>query len=250
MIVVPVEISAFALSQSKELPIHCYHILKEKTMGSGTAYLNNRQISILSAYLKRDNRTIRRYLSYLESIGWIEPNGKVYTVKSWKNVFRLMGFKYVTGVECNITQVRNAQAFYAGIVIGRLSNFQRYKRNGTDKEKSAILSQSAPNQSDRSNFFPIADRALAQILGISKAKANKLKKSAHKYGYIDLKYNFYPYVLDGKPLKIDSLNKPLFKKLFDDIGHKMRIDKTGRVSIQDSDLIKSKLRYKKSWNYL
>lgn len=248
MIVVPVEISAFALSESKERPIHCFHLLKELT--PGYTYLNKRQISNLSAYLKRNDRTVRRYLQYLESIGWIAPNGKVYTVKSWKRVFQIMGFEYVSGVECNITKVEDPQAFYAGIVLGRLSNFQRYKRNGSDKEKSAILSQCAPNQSIRSKFFPIADRALAQILDISPSKANKIKKQAYKQGYIDLKYNFYPYQLNGKPLKVTAINKPLFKKIFDDVGHKMRIDKTGRVSIQDSDLIRAKLRYKKSWNYL
>ena len=161
-----------------------------------------------------------------------------------------MGFRYVAGVECNITKVEHPQAFYAGIVLGRLSNFQRYKRNGTGKDKTTILSECGSIQSDRSKYFPIADRALSQILDISPSKANKLKKLAKKHGYIDLKYNFYPYQINGKTLKVNALNKPLFRKIFDDVGHKMRIDKTGRVSIQDSDLIRAKLRYKKSWNYL
>jgi len=248
VIVVPVEISAFALSAGKELPVHCFHILKETT--PGYTYLNKRQISNLSAYLNRSDRTVRRYLQYLESVGWIAPNGKVYTIKSWKRVFSLMGFRYVAGVECNITKVENPQAFYAGIVLGRLSNFQRYKRNGSDKEKSAILSQCAPNQSIRSKFSPIADRALAQILDISHSKANAIKKKASEHGYINLKYNIYPYELNGFPVEIKPSDARLFRKVFDDVSYKMRIDKTGTVSIQDSDLIRAKLRYKKSWNYL
>lgn len=247
MIVVPVEISAFALSAGKELPVHCFHILKETT--PGYTYLNKRQISDLSAYLNKSDRTVRRYLQYLEKLGWIAPNGKVFTIKSWKRVFRLMGFRYVAGVEVNITKVENPQSFYAGVVLGRLTNFQKYKESES-KGKTAISDHGGSTKPRFPNFFPVADRALASILDISPSKANKLKKLAYKGGYIDLKYNFYPYELNGVPVKVNALNKPLFKKIFDDVGHKMRIDKSGRVTVQDSDLIRANLRYKKSWNYL
>lgn len=246
--IIPVEIAHFALSKGKEDPVHCFHLLKHETPGH--TYLNNRQISVLSAYLNRSHRTVRRHLQYLEKIGWIEPHGKVYIIKSWQRVFHLMGFQYVIGVEINPTVIKNPQAFFAGVVLGRLTNFQNYKRNSTGKGKSAILSQGASAKPGYSNYFPVADRALASILEISHSKANKLKKQAYKNGYIELKYNFYPYELNGNFIKVDNLNKVLFRKIFDDVGHKMRIDKTGRVSVLDSDLIRANLKYKKSWNYL
>lgn len=246
--IIPIETSHFALSEGKELPVHCFHLLKYETPGH--TYLNNRQISILSAYLNRGHRTVRRYLQYLEKIGWIEPQGKVYIIKSWKRVFNLMGFRYVIGVEINPTVIKNPQAFFAGVVLGRLTNFQNYKRNSTGKGKTAISSHGGSARPGYSNYFPVADRALASILEISHSKANKLKKQAYKHGYIELKYNYYPYELNGKALKVDHLNKPLFRKIFDDVGHKMRIDKSGRVTVQDSDLIRANLKYKKSWNYL
>lgn len=246
--IIPVEISHFGLSTGKELPVHCFHILKQETPGH--TYLGKRQISDLSAYLSRSHRQVRRYLSYLESIGWIEPNGKVYTIKSWKRIFKLMGFRYVIGVEFNPLIVKDPQAFFAGIVLGRLTNFQNYKRSGEGKGKTAISSHGGSAKPGHSNYFPVADRALASILDISPSKANKLKKLAYKHGYIELKYNFYPYELNGKLIKVDSMNKLLFRKIFDDVGHKMRIDKAGRVSVLDADLIRANLKYKKSWNYL
>lgn len=246
MIVVPTEISHFALSESKEFPIHCFNLLKQGT--SGNTYLNKRQISVLSGYLDRSHRTVRRYLQYLESIGWIAPNGKVYTVKAWKKVFELMNFKYVTGVEFDVTKINDPQAFFAGIVLGRLANFQRYKE-GTGKGKSASYHQCASTQSGLPNFYPIADRALASILNIGKTKAHKLKKKAFKHKYIDLKYDFSRYKLNGKPLTIERHDEALFRHVFDEIGQKMRLNRSGIVSIQESDLVKPNLHYKKSRNY-
>ncbi|WP_237855778.1 hypothetical protein [Rhodohalobacter sulfatireducens] len=246
--IIPVEISHFALSEGKEYPIHCFHLLKHVTPGH--TYLNKRQISVLSAYLNRSNRTVRRYLQYLEGIGWIEPNGKVHVIKSWKKVFHQMGFRYVIGVEINPKIIKNPRAFFAGVVLGRLTNFQKYKRNSTGKGKTAISSHGGSARPGYSNYFPVADRALASILEISRSKANKLKKLAKLHGYIELKYNFYPYELNGNFIKIDNLDKHLFRKIFEDVGHKMRIDKAGRVTVQDSDLVRANLKYKKSWNYL
>lgn len=248
MIVIPVEISHFALSESKEMPVHCFHLLKQET--PGYTYLNKRQISVLSGYLNRSDRTVRRYLSYTIKLGWIEPQGKIYVIKSWKRVFDLMGFRYQVGVEADPTKIDNPQAFYAGIVLGRLANYGRYKRDGTDNGKSAINRQCASTESDRPNFFPIADRALASILEISRSKANKLKKLAHKHGYIKLKYNYYPYIIDNKAVQINRSDEALFRKIFDDIGQKMRIGNAGQIFVQDADFVKPELRYKKSRNYL
>jgi hypothetical protein len=246
--IIPVEISRFALSEGKENQIHCYLLLKHET--SGHTYLNKRQISVLSAYLDKGEKTIKRYFKYLEGIGWIEPNGKVYIIKSWKNVFKLMGFRYVIGVEINPTVIKDPKAFFAGVVLGRLTNFQNYKRNSTGKGKTTISSHGGSARPGYSNYFPVADRALAAILKIGKTKANEVKKLASENGYIELKYNFYPYEINGNPIKIDQQDKQLLRKIFDDIGHKMRVDKSGRVSVLDSDLIRANLKYKKSWNYL
>lgn len=248
MIVIPVEISAFALSKSKEMPVHCFHILKQQT--PGYTYLNKRQISLLSGYLSRGNRTVKRYLSYLENLGWIEPDGKVYVIKSWKRIFELMDFRYVIGVEANSLAIENPQAFYAGVVLGRLSNFGKYKREGTGKGKSTISRQCASTRPDLPQYFPIADRAIASILDISKTKANRLKKLAHKYGYVSLKYNYYPYQPEGYPVQIKRTDEAKFRKIFNDVGFKMRIDNSGNISVMDCDLIKPELRYKKCRNYL
>ena len=66
-LVIPVEVAKYALSESKEMPIHCFHVLKHIT--PGYTYMNRRQISLLSDYLDRSPRTIKRYLSYLEGMG-------------------------------------------------------------------------------------------------------------------------------------------------------------------------------------
>ena len=247
MIVVPVEIAQFALSEGKEYPVHCFNLLKQET--PGYTYLNKRQISILSDYLDRSNRTVRRYLSYLQGIGWIAPNGKVHTIKSWERIFKLMDFKYVAGVEFDVTKVTDPQAFYAGIVLGRLANFQKYKREGKGEGKSASFRQCASTQPSLPHFFPIADRALASILEISPSKANAIKKAAFKCGYIELKYNYWRYKVNNKPLQINRSDEMMFRRVFDDIGPKIRIDRIGRVFVQDADMVKPNLRYKKSRNY-
>lgn len=246
MIMVPVEISHFALSESKEYQIYCYLLLKQQT--AGMTYLNKRQISVLSAELGRSDRTVRRYLSYLENIGWIAPQGKVHIIKSWKKVFDLMDFKYVAGVEYDVTKIDDPQAFFAGIVLGRLANFQRYKQS-KGKGKSTIYRQCASTQPRSANFFPIADRALASILNISKTKAHKLKKNAFKAKYIDLKYDYRRFKLDGKPVTIEKHDEALFRRVFAEIGQKMRLNRSGRVSIQEADLIRPNLHYKRSKNY-
>lgn len=244
---IPVEIAHFALSNSKEMPVHCFNLLKYNT--PGYTYLNQRQITDLKGYLNRSNRTVRRYLHYLENIGWIEPDGVIYIIKSWKRIFDLMEFKFVAGVEIDPRKIEHPQAFFAGIFLGRLANFQRYKREGMDKGKSAIYPQCASAQSSLSNYFPIADRAIASILGISRSKANKLKKLANEHGYIRLKYNYTQYSSDGNFIKINRSDAALFRKIFDDVGMRMRIDKAGRVFVQNADLVKPELRYKKSRNY-
>lgn len=246
-LVIPVEVAKYALSESKEMPIHCFHVLKHIT--PGYTYMNRRQISLLSDYLDRSPRTIKRYLSYLEGMGWIQPDGSIYVIKSWKRIFSLMGFEYVAGVEANPLKIEHPQAFLAGVFIGRLANFQRYKRNSQGKGKSANLGYCASTQPGCSTFFPIADRAIASILEVSRSKANKLKKLANEYGYIKLRYNYYQYSIDGNLIQINRSDEALFRELFDDIGMKMRIDKAGRVFVQDADLVKPELRYKKSQNY-
>lgn len=247
MIVVPVEISHFASSEGKEYPVWCYLLLKQGT--PGYTYLNKRQISLLSGYLDRSHRQVRRYLQYLENIGWIEPQGKVHTIKAWHKVFDLMDFHYVAGVEFDVTKIENPQAFFSGVVIGRLINFQKYKREGIGEGKSAIKYGCASTQPNLPNYFPIADRALASVLDIGKTKANKLKKLAFQYEYIDLKYNYQSYEVNGKQLKINRSDVKMIRKVFEDVGFKMRIDKKGKVTIQDADLVQPKLTYKKSRNY-
>lgn len=246
MIIVPVEIAHYALSESKEHPIYCYLLLKQET--PGYTYLNKRQISVLSDYLDRSHRTVRRYLSYLEDIGWIAPNRQTYTIKSWKKVYEMMNFKYVVGVEWDVTEIDDPKVFFAGIVLGRLANFQRYKE-ATGKGKSASYRQCASTQPVAPSFYPIADRAIASILEIGKTKANRIKKLAHKSGYIDLKYNYFPYKLNGNPVQIKRSDEAMFRYIFDDIGPKMRIDRKGNVSVQEADLIKPNMKYKKSRNY-
>lgn len=246
MIVVPVEIAHYALSEGKEYPIYTYLLLKQETCGM--TYLNKRQISLLSTELGRHERTVKRYLNYLESLGWIAPMGKVYVIKSWKRVFSLMGFKYVSGVEYDVTDVDDPQAFFAGIVIGRLTNFQHYKE-GKGKGRSTIHRQCASTRPDLPYFYPVADRALASILDISRSKARKLKQKAFEAEYINLKHNYRPYKQNDKHVRLKKHDEPLFRSVFDEIGQKMRFSRDGRVFMQDADLIRANLHYKRSRNY-
>lgn len=244
-LLVPVELCKFAITEHIESPFHTFLLLKY--WSDGYFKIDPDLLDKLAINQDKSTRTVRRYIRKLISVSFITPSKEPhFHITSWKDIQKRLKINYTTGVKSYPESINDSQAFCAGAVIGRLANERRLKlkvrRKTVQERKTRTPSSAYPS------FQECATRALAQICGISISKAHKLKHKAFSEKYIHLKKNFTPIIIDGVKVKLNKSDLAAFREIYPE--HPQVQIRNGYAYSVSSDLVWSKMKYKRSQNFL
>ena len=244
-LLVPVELCKFAISEHIEPQFHTYLLLKY--WSEGYCSLKKPLLGQLSRTLHKTPRTVRRHVKTLvdHEFLFLTGNSQFY-IASWKKIQKHFSINYSVGVKSYPDKIVDPRAFCAGAVIGRLVNERRLSRKErpetVQKRKTSIPSPSYPS------YQECATRALANICSISISKAHDLKQRAFSEGYIQLKKNLCPIFIEGVHISLLKNELEAFRNSFPEYSQiQLRKGKAYTVS---SDLIWSKMKFKRSQNFL
>ncbi len=233
-IFVPVEICQWAIKNKFIRPFQVY--VELKMMCNGCMRLENTELRFIAKSLGlKSIRAIRNNIKILLDSNWIGYDIKtgVYYIRGFEKVRKMYGFKRRTGAEYNTKEIKNFKAFIAGAVIGYLVNVQRrHKRLGARNNGRAYHPIHNANE-----YFPVANAALAKILGISISTASELKHLAQGHGYVLIRKRYKKTNKDGK-------FKNQIKKANPEISLKVRVV-NGEVMLQEPDEALSCIRFKR-----
>ncbi|OAN61022.1 hypothetical protein A8B79_05980 [Balneola sp. EhC07] len=246
-LLIPVELCKYAITNHIEDPLFTFLLLKKLKPG---ILKNNTDLkNQLSGIRDNSTKTISRDLKRLIDLNFIslDHKTKLMFIKSWSDILDTIGAKHETGVLINPLKIEDAQAFCAGAVIGRLVNESRqnYKRLSglTQKRHAGVLT-------GRNEFVyrELSNRAFAEICEIAVSTAHKLKSKAFRHQYIILKKNKRPIIIGNYHIDLDIESKKEFIVNYPEYSQIVIQD--GKAYSVESDLIKSRMIFKKSCNFI
>lgn len=177
-------------------------------------------------------KTIKSNIEYLLDKHWITHSKKsgYYFIKGFEDIRKMEGMSKRTGVEFDITDIRNFKGFLIGSVISNLIGIQRRRLWVTERQKggSITVTHKPPT------FFPVANNAIAKIFNVSISTAWEWKKLAQKQRFIRIRKNY-------NAVKINPDFLPALRKYGEEsFARKARFWK-GKVREQLPDTITSNL---------
>jgi len=179
-------------------------------------------------------RSVENNLKKLIVKNWVGYNkkSKYYFIRGIDKIRWLLGFKTKTAAEFDSREIKKLKAFLAAAKIGYLLDNQKRKKRAT--ERNTGRSNHVARQS--SDYYPLANLALAKILNVSLSTAYVLKQLAHKAGYIDIKKSF-------EETNLDAYQENPLKKGLPELISKVRIKK-GKILLQGTDKVKHFVTFK------
>jgi hypothetical protein len=231
--IIPVELCFYTLRNKLIRPCQLYVYLK--SVCRGQLRLQKEDINNISKILGlKSSRAIVNNLKILQINNWIGycHKSKYYLVRGFKRIGSYYNFKSRSGAEFNSNDIRQFKAFLAGTTISYLANRQKRAKWMSERKKG----RSTPGIHTPSNFYPVANLALAKILNISSSTAFEFKKLAARHKYILLKKNF-------RSTGLSKVLKNRYKRNSPDIAHKVRIRKK-EIVLQDIDTVCPIIRFK------
>lgn len=122
--------------------------------------------------------------------GWITHSTKsgYYFIRSYERIRELEGFSKRTGAEFNFKDIKNFKGFLVGAIISQLIAVQKKKEwlSVTERKKGG----SKTVIGNPHLYYPVANDALAKILGASVSTAYEWKQLARKQGYIKIRRKY------------------------------------------------------------
>lgn len=226
---IPIELCFDALSTKKVRPLQVFVYLKLKCSG---------KIKISQQFLKniandlglKSSKTVITSIVDLQNRQWISKSNKsgYYFVKGFESIRKLLNLSKRAGAEFIINDIKNFKAFLIAAIISHLINLQQRRLKAVERSKG----DSKTSAFKQSLYYPMANAALAKIMGISISTAFEWKKLAEKQGYIKIR---------AIPRKIDYLNPHIlnqFKKYGDMPSNQLRL-KNGIIYEQQPDIVLS-----------
>jgi len=185
-IIIPIEICAYALTKKEVRALQVFIYLKLKC--SGKIKINQQFLKNIAIELGlKSIKPIKTSIADLLLRHWISRSNKsgYYFVKGFERIRKLHNFRKRTGAECSISDIKNFKAFLIASVISNLIIAQKRRLRAVERTKGG----SKTSAFKQSFFYPVANGALAKILGISISTAYEWKKLAKKQGYIKIRAN-------------------------------------------------------------
>lgn len=234
------------------IPIEfCWYVITKKVSREAQLYLYLK--SICDGKIKIDRsllieiaqnlelkafQTLRSALKRLIDKNWIgyNPKSKNYFIRSFAEVGRLHGFKRKLVAKFEIEDLIELKAFLIGAIVGDLIRNQKRKLKMAERLKGRSFQ---PFEATAS-FYPMANEALAKILGVSLHTAYSYKRLADKGGFINVKKN-------ARELKVPLNEIFHFKKAFPEYAAKLRVARLYKdeyiTYLQEVDSVKSNVTF-------
>lgn len=225
-LLVPGELCQYALKNKFVSPLRLYIYLK--TTCKGQRKIGYGDIKTICHELHWTGKTYRSNLKKLIAENWIgrDENSGYYFIRSFSAIALRNNFISRTGIIFKKEFLLDFRAFLAGAVICKLVSHQEGKKFSEERKSW----RSVPNENRIPSFYPVASKALAEVLGISLTSARGLKAIAARAGHILIKKNYTDTGYTSKQVK-------QYKKANPEIANRVRIRGIS-VCLQECDTIK------------
>lgn len=199
------------------------------------------RIRDLSKVLKyKSPKSVKENINRLITLNWIgkDKRSGYYFIRGFDSLLKEMGSSDCKRVRLFVSNINKLKPFIVASIIGDIINKQRW----IEKQELAQYYKGRAFQAHArsiSNFQPIANRYLAQVLSISPSTAHEYKKEASLAGFISIKP-------DITPLGITPYQAPYYFVENPEKETKMRSNyKSGYIHLRNADLVASKITFVK-----
>ncbi len=239
---IPVELCEYVIRNNFYRPMQLYIYLKSRC--SGKIQLTKEELcNAGEAIGLTSERGVKNNLRQLVKKNWVGYSSRsgYYFVRGFDKIREMYHLPSRTSAEFKVEDIRQFKGFAVAAKIGYLINRQKRKRRATELKKGSsnhIARQSL-------SYYPVANKALGNVLGISLSTAYQLKQMAVVAGYIDIRKTW------TKTHLTEHHAGPI-KKGLPEIAHRVRV-RNNQVFLQGADMVFCKLvftRRKKLETYI
>lgn len=229
---IPVELCEYVIRNNFYRPMQLYIYLKLNTSGQVRSG-DLRYDEIAKAIGLTTGRAVRNNMKLLLEKNWVGYNkkSKYYFIRGFKKIMQICGFSSKTAAVFDSVDILKLKAFVSAVRIAYLINKQKRKKWATELVKgcSNHIARSS------SQYYPLANEALAKVLEISISTAYQLKLLASKAGYIHIKKTF-------QNTSFAASEASLFKRGHPEIAKKV-ITNTGNIQLQGIDMVAHSIKF-------
>jgi hypothetical protein len=225
---IPIELCQYALSNKKVRALQVFIWFKMNC--SGKIKITSEIINEMAQDIGlKSIKTVKSAIHYLQGKKWITQSKRsgFFFIKSFERIREMKGYSARTGAEFYFSDIKNFKGFLVAAIISNLISVQKWRLGVTERKKrgSMTVAHKPPT------FYPVANEALAKILGVSVSTAWEWKKLAKKQRFIRIRKEF-------REIKIKPEFLPQFKK-YSELNN--TIIKKGKVCEQLPDKVATNL---------
>ena len=230
---IPVELCEYVIRNNFYRPMQLYIYLNTHCSGK-MKISSNDLIEIGKAIGLKSARAVTNNLQKLLDKNWIgySKKSKYYFIRSIDKIRQLHNFKKRKAAEFDSRHIKKLKAFLAAAKIGYLLNIQQWRKRATERKhgRSKHIARLS------TDFYPLANTALAKLLKISVSTAFQLKQLARKAGYIKIRKTFVK-------LPLDSSHRDFYKKAMPEFASLVKM-KSDKLILQDVDMVSHNLSFR------
>lgn len=232
---IPVDISAYVVKHHLYRPFQFYILLKSQC--NGQMRISSSDFDTYAHTLEmKCGKSLKLALKKLLKLNWVgyNPSSKTYFVRGFKKVRQLIGGYSRSATQFFTENLLELKAFVAASVMGYMVNCQKKKEYASGSIQGG-LHHNAYEFSD-SDFYPVANTAVAKIVGVAPSTAFELKKLAAKEKFIFVRKSF-------KKTLYRKEHSAGYKSVFPELAGRLRA-KGSFLVIQDVDKLYCSLKFK------
>ena len=231
---IPVEVCEYVIRKKFYRPMQVYIFLKVNCSGK----IKKKELDykiIAEALCLKSTRAVRNNLNILLKSNWMGYCKKsgYYYVRAFEKIRQMYGFYARTAAYFDGNEIHHMKAFIAAVKIAYLVNKQKRKKRATER----VQGRSIHIARSSSQYYPLANEAMAKVLEISISTAYQLKLLASNAGYIHIKKTF-------EEINCGAGEANLFKRGLPELADKV-ITNTGKIRLQGIDMVMHFIKFSK-----
>lgn len=230
---IPVDLCKYVIRHNLYSAFQLYMLLKSECNGT-IRIANSDMVRYAKLLCFKSHKTIKNNLVKLLKLNWVgyHQESELYFVRGFQKIMFLHDLSSTARVEFDFENIEHVKAFIAATAISYLVNYQRGKKWAAELKKGG--SRHTAHFSSK-GYYPVANLALAKILGISLSTAFQLKKLAAKNGFIKIKKSYRDTGLPKSNFMALAKGNP-------NVAKRAKI-KNGLITLQLPDLVMHGLRF-------
>jgi len=172
-----------------------YFLLLKLIYPSGKTRLNDVDLSFIEFITNiKDRKTSKKYLEFLQSIGWVKFNNKTkhFILVSFDKIRVENDWKVRLAFPINFSNYYKIKAVTGAVIYGYLHKdfWRKVKRDKSVQLKGSTYNFVSPKFNYKQQLAPVSVIGVEQIFDIPIATASRLKNFAFKENFIQLKKNY------------------------------------------------------------